>query len=139
MKCNPLFSIQRLMLQYSQHSLHHQPDIALFTSGEDLANLTQAYLTWGADPVPYSLLQATQKDESVNCAILSRTSSTFWNIWRLANLRILRRCTYIALRCFIFWWKMSVLGRIYVTLACPMLLLYTLLSILKQILSYDCQ
>ncbi|KAJ6786269.1 hypothetical protein PWT90_00809 [Aphanocladium album] len=39
-----------------------EPEIAQFTSGESLVNLTQAYLTWDADPVPYSLLQTIQKD-----------------------------------------------------------------------------
>ncbi|KAH7126030.1 Alpha/Beta hydrolase protein [Dactylonectria macrodidyma] len=38
-----------------------EPDIALFTTGEDLVNFTQAYLTWDADPVPYALLQSIQK------------------------------------------------------------------------------
>lgn len=33
-----------------------EPEIALFTTGEALVNLTQAYLTWDADPRPYSLL-----------------------------------------------------------------------------------
>lgn len=42
-----------------------EPDIALFTAGQDLVNLTQAYLTWDADPVPYSLLQTIQKDALV--------------------------------------------------------------------------
>ncbi|KAL7900418.1 Alpha/Beta hydrolase protein [Trichoderma sp. SZMC 28014] len=42
-----------------------EPEIALFTSGNDLINLTQAYLTWDADPVPYSLLQSIQKDALV--------------------------------------------------------------------------
>lgn len=44
---------------------HGEPEIALFTSGNDLVNLTQAYLTWDADPVPYSLLQSIQKDALV--------------------------------------------------------------------------
>ncbi|KAM0463246.1 hypothetical protein ACHAPV_003374 [Trichoderma viride] len=42
-----------------------EPAIASFTSGEALVNLTQAYLTWDADPVPYSLLQTIQKDALV--------------------------------------------------------------------------
>ena len=42
-----------------------EPEIALFTTGEDLIKLTQAYLTWDADPVPYSLLQTIQKDALV--------------------------------------------------------------------------
>ncbi|PWY94135.1 alpha/beta-hydrolase [Aspergillus sclerotioniger CBS 115572] len=42
-----------------------EPDIALFTTGDDLVNLTQAYLTWDADPVPYALLQTIQKDALV--------------------------------------------------------------------------
>ncbi|KAL7941886.1 Alpha/Beta hydrolase protein [Trichoderma barbatum] len=41
---------------------HTEPEIASFTTGEDLVKLTQAYLTWDADPVPYSLLQTIQKD-----------------------------------------------------------------------------
>ncbi|RFU76082.1 alpha beta hydrolase fold-1 [Trichoderma arundinaceum] len=41
---------------------HGEPEIASFTSGDDLIKLTQAYLTWDADPVPYSLLQTIQKD-----------------------------------------------------------------------------
>ncbi|KAM6486331.1 Alpha/Beta hydrolase protein [Trichoderma sp. SZMC 28011] len=41
---------------------HGEPEIAGFTTGESLVNLTQAYLTWDADPVPYSLLQTIQKD-----------------------------------------------------------------------------
>lgn len=39
-----------------------EPEIAPFTTGEGLVNLTQAYLTWDADPVPYSLLQTIQKE-----------------------------------------------------------------------------
>lgn len=39
-----------------------EPEVALFTTGDDLVKLTQAYLTWDADPVPYSLLQTIQKD-----------------------------------------------------------------------------
>jgi pimeloyl-ACP methyl ester carboxylesterase len=39
-----------------------EPEIAFFTTGEDLIKLTQAYLTWDADPVPYSLLQTIQKN-----------------------------------------------------------------------------
>lgn len=42
-----------------------EPEIASFTVGEDLIELTQAYLTWDADPVPYSLLQTIQKDALV--------------------------------------------------------------------------
>ncbi|EHK20180.1 uncharacterized protein TRIVIDRAFT_155482 [Trichoderma virens Gv29-8] len=42
-----------------------EPGIASFTTGEDLVKLTQAYLTWDADPVPYSLLQTIQKDALV--------------------------------------------------------------------------
>lgn len=42
-----------------------EPSIAQFTTGEDLIKLTQAYLTWDADPVPYSLLQTIQKDTLV--------------------------------------------------------------------------
>ncbi|GAB1195555.1 hypothetical protein APSETT444_004816 [Aspergillus pseudonomiae] len=42
-----------------------EPGIALFTTGEDLVNLTQAYLTWDADPLPYALLQSIQKDALV--------------------------------------------------------------------------
>ncbi|KAL7933863.1 Alpha/Beta hydrolase protein [Trichoderma chlorosporum] len=44
---------------------HGEPGIAGFTTGQDLVNLTQAYLTWDADPVPYSLLQTIQKDALV--------------------------------------------------------------------------
>jgi pimeloyl-ACP methyl ester carboxylesterase len=39
-----------------------EPEIAQFTTGDDLIKLTQAYLTWDADPIPYSLLQTIQKD-----------------------------------------------------------------------------
>jgi pimeloyl-ACP methyl ester carboxylesterase len=39
-----------------------EPPIAQFTTGDDLIKLTQAYLTWDADPIPYSLLQTIQKD-----------------------------------------------------------------------------
>lgn len=39
-----------------------EPEIALFTTGRDLINLTQVYLSWDADPVPYALLQTIQKD-----------------------------------------------------------------------------
>lgn len=39
-----------------------EPEIAPFTTGEDLIKLTQAYLTWDADPLPYALLQTIQKD-----------------------------------------------------------------------------
>lgn len=42
-----------------------EPEIALFTTGDALVNLTQAYLTWDADPMPYSLLQSIQKDALV--------------------------------------------------------------------------
>lgn len=42
-----------------------EPEIAQFTTGEDLVKLTQAYLTWDADPVPYALLQTIQKDALV--------------------------------------------------------------------------
>ncbi|KIM94029.1 hypothetical protein OIDMADRAFT_60869 [Oidiodendron maius Zn] len=42
-----------------------EPEIALFTTGPALINLTQAYLTWDADTVPYSLLQGIQKDTLV--------------------------------------------------------------------------
>ncbi|PTB61738.1 alpha/beta-hydrolase [Trichoderma citrinoviride] len=42
-----------------------EPEIATFTTGEDLVNLTQAYLTWDADPIPYSWLQTIQKDALV--------------------------------------------------------------------------
>lgn len=42
-----------------------EPEIAQFTTGEDLVKLTQAYLSWDADPVPYSLLQTIQKDALV--------------------------------------------------------------------------
>ncbi|VUC31539.1 unnamed protein product [Clonostachys rosea] len=42
-----------------------EPEIAQFTTGEDLIKLTQAYLTWDADPVPYALLQTIQKDALV--------------------------------------------------------------------------
>lgn len=39
-----------------------EPPIAQFTTGEDLVKLTQAYLSWDADPLPYALLQSVQKD-----------------------------------------------------------------------------
>ncbi|KAL9090323.1 MAG: hypothetical protein Q9165_005356 [Trypethelium subeluteriae] len=39
-----------------------EPEIALFTTGEALIKLTAAYLSWDADPTPYSLLQTIQKD-----------------------------------------------------------------------------
>jgi len=39
-----------------------EPEVAQFTTGEDLVKLTQAYLTWDADPIPYALLQTIQKD-----------------------------------------------------------------------------
>ncbi|KZZ92561.1 Alpha/beta hydrolase fold-1 [Moelleriella libera RCEF 2490] len=39
-----------------------EPDVAQFTTGPSLKPLTQAYLTWDADPLPYSLLQTIQKD-----------------------------------------------------------------------------
>ncbi|KAG6362965.1 hypothetical protein INS49_008060 [Diaporthe citri] len=39
-----------------------EPEIALSTTGEALVNLTQAHLTWDADPIPYALLQSIQKD-----------------------------------------------------------------------------
>ncbi|KAK5167553.1 uncharacterized protein LTR77_007252 [Saxophila tyrrhenica] len=39
-----------------------EPEMAHFTTGEDLVKLTAAYLSWDADPVPYSLLQTVQKD-----------------------------------------------------------------------------
>jgi pimeloyl-ACP methyl ester carboxylesterase len=39
-----------------------EPPIALFTTGQSLVNLTQAYLSWDADTVPYSLLQSIQRD-----------------------------------------------------------------------------
>lgn len=42
-----------------------EPEIAQFTTGEDLVKLTQAYLTWDADPVPYAVLQTIQKDALV--------------------------------------------------------------------------
>ncbi|KAI8192988.1 hypothetical protein KHU50_012971 [Colletotrichum sp. SAR 10_65] len=38
-----------------------EPEIELFTTGEDLVKLTQAYLSWDADPIPYSLLQSIQQ------------------------------------------------------------------------------
>jgi pimeloyl-ACP methyl ester carboxylesterase len=44
---------------------HGEPEISQFTTGEDLIKLTQAYLTWDADPVPYALLQTIQKDALV--------------------------------------------------------------------------
>ncbi|KAH7258885.1 Alpha/Beta hydrolase protein [Fusarium redolens] len=44
-----------------------EPEIALFTTGKPLLNLTQAYLTWDADPLPYALLQTIQKDTLVTC------------------------------------------------------------------------
>ncbi|SCN92133.1 unnamed protein product [Fusarium fujikuroi] len=44
-----------------------EPEIALFTTGKSLLNLTQAYLTWDADPLPYALLQTIQKDSLVTC------------------------------------------------------------------------
>jgi pimeloyl-ACP methyl ester carboxylesterase len=42
-----------------------EPPIALFTTGQALVNLTQAYLSWDADTVPYSLLQSIQRDTLV--------------------------------------------------------------------------
>lgn len=39
-----------------------EPPIALFASGQTLVNLTQAYLSWDSNTVPYSLLQTIQKD-----------------------------------------------------------------------------
>lgn len=39
-----------------------EPEIAGFSTGDDLVKLTQAYLTWDADPLPYALLQTIQKD-----------------------------------------------------------------------------
>lgn len=42
-----------------------EPEISSFTTGTDLIKLTQAYLTWDADPVPYALLQTIQKDALV--------------------------------------------------------------------------
>jgi pimeloyl-ACP methyl ester carboxylesterase len=39
-----------------------EPEIAMFTTGEDLIKLSQAYLSWDADPVPFALLQTIQKD-----------------------------------------------------------------------------
>lgn len=44
---------------------HGEPPIALFATGEALINLTQAYLSWDSDTVPYSLLQTIQKDTLV--------------------------------------------------------------------------
>ncbi|KAF4460229.1 Alpha beta hydrolase fold-1 [Fusarium albosuccineum] len=42
-----------------------EPEIAQFTTGEDLIKLTQAYLTWDADPLPYALLQTIQQEALV--------------------------------------------------------------------------
>jgi pimeloyl-ACP methyl ester carboxylesterase len=42
-----------------------EPPIALFATGQTLVNLTQAYLSWDADTVPYSLLQSIQRDTLV--------------------------------------------------------------------------
>ncbi|KIX96685.1 uncharacterized protein Z520_07404 [Fonsecaea multimorphosa CBS 102226] len=42
-----------------------EPQIASFTSGTDVMTLTQPYLNWDADLVPYSLLQTIQKDTLV--------------------------------------------------------------------------
>ncbi|KAJ2983215.1 hypothetical protein NQ176_g843 [Zarea fungicola] len=39
-----------------------EPQVALFTTGKSLSNLTRAYLGWDADPLPYALLQTIQKD-----------------------------------------------------------------------------
>ncbi|KAL9610226.1 MAG: hypothetical protein Q9167_005048 [Letrouitia subvulpina] len=39
-----------------------EPSIAGFTTGPALEPLIKAYLTWDADPLPYSLLQTIQKD-----------------------------------------------------------------------------
>lgn len=39
-----------------------EPQIELFTTGSALVNLTKAYLSWDADPLPYALLQTIQKD-----------------------------------------------------------------------------
>lgn len=57
-----------------------EPQIASFTTGEDLIKLTQAYLTWDADPVPYALLQTIQKDALVTSGDNDRivpTSNSF--------------------------------------------------------------
>jgi pimeloyl-ACP methyl ester carboxylesterase len=57
-----------------------EPEIAQFTTGEPLLNLTQAYLGWDADPVPYSLLQTIQKDALVTAGdndLIVPTQNTF--------------------------------------------------------------
>ncbi|KAI4160344.1 MAG: hypothetical protein LQ342_005840 [Letrouitia transgressa] len=41
---------------------NEEPSIAGFTTGPALQPLIKAYLTWDADPLPYSLLQTIQKD-----------------------------------------------------------------------------
>ncbi|TID14375.1 Eukaryotic translation initiation factor 3 subunit K [Venturia nashicola] len=39
-----------------------EPDFAFFLGGDGLTKLTEAYLKWDADPIPYALLQTIQKD-----------------------------------------------------------------------------
>jgi pimeloyl-ACP methyl ester carboxylesterase len=56
--------ISRSIAARSQIAGHNgEPELALFLSDPaNLANLIEAYLTWNADAVPYSLLQTIQKD-----------------------------------------------------------------------------
>lgn len=42
-----------------------EPEVEFFLSGPALARLTEAYLLWNADAVPYALLQSVQKDALV--------------------------------------------------------------------------
>ncbi|KAJ2974569.1 hypothetical protein NQ176_g5985 [Zarea fungicola] len=69
-----------------------EPEIALFTTGNDLVNLTQAYLSWDADPLPYSLLQTIQKDALVTNGDNDLVVPT-QNSWVLA--RQLSRANYV--------------------------------------------
>jgi len=39
-----------------------EPEAKSFLTGQGVANLTQAYLAWDADPLPYALLQSVQKN-----------------------------------------------------------------------------
>lgn len=57
-----------------------EPEFKSFLAGPQLHRLTEAYLKWDADPVPFSLLQTVQKDVLVTAGdndLIVPTISTF--------------------------------------------------------------
>lgn len=73
-----------------------EPELASFMGFPKLANLIQAYLGWGADPLPYAMLQTIQKNVLVTAGQNDLIVPTK-NSWVLAQQ--LPRAHYLQFAC----------------------------------------